>query len=851
MACRTPICKSKRGGFKDTPADDLLAPVLKALIDRTKVNPSEVGDIVVDTVPIRTVNRQCSSGLQAVADVATSIKAGFYDIGIGAGLESMTTDGLATGLEKTDSFAQAPDCLLPMGITSENVVQRYGITRQEQDQADVESHRRAAAATTYGKFKEEIIPVATKIVNPKTGEEQAIVISEDDGILPDTNMAGLAKLKPAFKKDGTTTAGNASQVSDGARAVLLMKRRLAMQKGLPILGVLRSFAAVGVDPAVMGIGPAIAIPVAVKSAGLKIDEIGLLEINEAFASQFVYSCKKLGLDRGKVNVNGVAMALGHPLGCTGGDAMLTHLFLQTMTNDLPERIQRGDEEIWFHFPPAYTCFGREEFCLITGLRFGHDEVGRYISYISRPSWLSRVFPELAKAKPDLHVDDLKRLLIKDDFTRMDDLDVVRVCLLLLLNADFLGKEARKPISEDLILLVEDLNAWNVFAWGSYLWKTTWKKLSSAFEDRPSLRGDGSKYTLVGFIWVFKIWIFEAFPSMRTYTRKNSNDIHRAITWRMIRLLDWEYLLPYTTMNDRLTPTEAEFATDWWQARELRDEISALRDEVGTLRDDNDAWRDEVRSLCDEKPDSPVIIQEAPPTIQESPVIVQEVPPTVQEPDSHDILCRHIDKPPHVPDMMDESWLSYELPVGTIPQQERRTLPDTIMDNTLWAKTAVNIYLHEQSQGCYANICKIDESNGKAKLYPSWWEVDKLPSLKTIVYDNMLNYIPFFDFKDIICKGWSAHLAKYLDVIDCWTNSGNKKPKKFKVTMMRYETTPQQIAGARGDCGPLVCICLERLTTGCKQFLPPTDRDRGAVGLWFHHFMARAIYSRRCLPASTC
>ncbi|XP_039005770.1 3-ketoacyl CoA thiolase 1, peroxisomal-like [Hibiscus syriacus] len=353
-ACRTPICKSKRGGFKDTPADDLLAPVLKALVDRTKVNPSEGGDIVVgtvlapgslratecrmaafyagfpDTVPIRTVNRQCSSGLQAVADVATSIKAGFYDIGIGAGLESMTTDGLATGLEKvnpkTDSFAQAPDCLLPMGITSENVVQRYGITRQEQDQADVESHRRAAAATTYGKFKEEIIPVATKIVNPKTGEEQAIVISEDDGILPDTNMAGLAKLKPAFKKDGTTTAGNASQVSDGARAVLLMKRRLAMQKGLPILGVLRSFAAVGVDPAVMGIGPAIAIPVAVKSAGLKIDEIGLLEINEAFASQFVYSCKKLGLDRGKVNVNGVAMALGHPLGCTGARCVSTLLY---------------------------------------------------------------------------------------------------------------------------------------------------------------------------------------------------------------------------------------------------------------------------------------------------------------------------------------------------------------------------------------------------------------------------------------------------------------------------------------------------------------------------------------------
>ncbi|PPR94281.1 hypothetical protein GOBAR_AA26386 [Gossypium barbadense] len=373
-ACRTAICKAKRGGFKDTLADDLLAPVLKAVIDRTKLNPSEVGDIVVgtvlapgsqrasecrmaafyagfpDTVPIRTVNRQCSSGLQAVADVAACIKAGFYDIGIGAGLESMTTNGSAPDQSKVnpkvESFAQARDCLLPMGITSENVAQRYGVTRQEQDQAAVESHRRAAAATASGKFKEEIVPVSTKIVDPKTREEKAVTISVDDGIRPDTNMAG-----------------NASQVSDGAGAVLLMKRSLALQKGLPILGVFsdqvddgsilhsfteivvgitddmdealtllsyapscRSFAAVGVDPAVMGIGPAVAIPAAVKSAGLEIDDIDLFEINEAFASQFVYSCKKLGLDREKVNVNGGAIALGHPLGVTGARCVGTLLY---------------------------------------------------------------------------------------------------------------------------------------------------------------------------------------------------------------------------------------------------------------------------------------------------------------------------------------------------------------------------------------------------------------------------------------------------------------------------------------------------------------------------------------------
>nr|AYQ58342.1 3-ketoacyl-CoA thiolase 2 [Camellia sinensis] len=355
-AYRTAICKSKRGGFKDTLPDDLLAPVLKALIEKTNLNPNEVGDIVVgtvlapgsqratecrmaafyagfpETVPIRTVNRQCSSGLQAVADVAASIRAGFYDIGIGAGLESMTADMIGRVPKvnpRVDSFAQARDCLLPMGITSENVAQRYGVTRQEQDQAAVVSHKRAAAATASGKFADEIIPVSTKIVDPKTGEEKPVTISVDDGIRPNTNMTDLAKLKPAFKKDGSTTAGNASQVSDGAGAVLLMKRSLAMQKGLPILGVFRSFAAVGVDPAVMGIGPAAAIPAAVKSAGLELDDIDLFEINEAFSSQFVYCCKKLELDTEKVNVNGGAMALGHPLGATGARCVATILHEMT------------------------------------------------------------------------------------------------------------------------------------------------------------------------------------------------------------------------------------------------------------------------------------------------------------------------------------------------------------------------------------------------------------------------------------------------------------------------------------------------------------------------------------------
>ncbi|KAF7150739.1 hypothetical protein RHSIM_Rhsim02G0053400 [Rhododendron simsii] len=464
-AYRTALCKSKRGGFKDTYPDDLLAPVLKAVIEKTNVNPSEVGDIVVgtvlapgsqrasecrmaafyagfpETVPVRTVNRQCSSGLQAVADVAASIKAGFYDIGIGAGLESMTANPMAwegSVNPRVKTMAQAQDCLLPMGVTSENVAHRFSVTRQEQDQAAVESHRKAAAATASGKFKEEIIPVATKIVDPKTGDEKPVTISVDDGIRPNASLSDLGKLKPVFKKDGTTTAGNSSQVSDGAGAVLLMKRSVATQKGLPILGVfrcvnfdyaawitsrirwlsyahwaeslfshvhsysyssysnlstlissrnldegfmswknfvaidkilirryvslilmgdaiflavniissalnlIRTFAAVGVDPAIMGVGPAAAIPAAVKAAGLELDDIDLFEINEflnlisatvpivmlfpqAFASQFVYCRKKLDLDPEKINVNGGAMAIGHPLGATGARCVATLL----------------------------------------------------------------------------------------------------------------------------------------------------------------------------------------------------------------------------------------------------------------------------------------------------------------------------------------------------------------------------------------------------------------------------------------------------------------------------------------------------------------------------------------------
>ncbi|KAM7259671.1 hypothetical protein ACFE04_015412 [Oxalis oulophora] len=236
---------------------------------------------------------------------------------------------LSNWLWQTKTHQQARDCLLPMGITSENVAHRFGVTRQEQDQAVADSHRKAATATAARKFKDEITPVITKIVDPKTGEEKPVTIFVDDGIRLGTSATRLAKLKPVFKKDGTTTAGNSSQVTDGVGAVLLMKRSVAMQKGLPILGVFRyrlasrfhfssrlTFVAGGVDPAIMGMGPAAAILVAVKAAGLELEDIDLFEINEAFASQYLYCCNKLGLDPEKINVNGGAMAIGHPLGAT-------------------------------------------------------------------------------------------------------------------------------------------------------------------------------------------------------------------------------------------------------------------------------------------------------------------------------------------------------------------------------------------------------------------------------------------------------------------------------------------------------------------------------------------------------
>jgi len=349
-AVRTAIGRAKKGSFKDTHPGNLLAAVLKGVLEQTCIDSATVGDVCVGnclaeggfaaharmamlladmpvSVPISTANRQCSSGLQSVAHVAAAISAGYYDIGIAAGVESMTKNKMSKAMgelnDEVFSHPVASTCLYGMGQTSENVANEFKISRLEQDTMAVDSHRKALAAVAAGKFT-EIIPVTTKIVD-KEGNEKEITVTKDDGPRPGSTIEKLGRLRPAFDENGTTTAGNSSQVSDGAAAVLLMRRSKAEELKLAVKGVFRTFSVVGVRPDVMGIGPAEAIPVALQRAGLSVGDVDVYEINEAFASQAVYCVNKLGIDMKKVNPLGGAIALGHPLGCTGARQVATLL----------------------------------------------------------------------------------------------------------------------------------------------------------------------------------------------------------------------------------------------------------------------------------------------------------------------------------------------------------------------------------------------------------------------------------------------------------------------------------------------------------------------------------------------
>jgi acetyl-CoA acyltransferase len=352
-AVRTPGTKARKGGLKDTRPDDLLITAIEGLLARVPdFDPALIDDVIIgtatpegeqgmnvariaalgagipDTVPAMTINRFCSSGLQSLAQAGASIQAGWTDVGLTGGVESMSMIGMG-GDRPTPNprlMAERPEIFVTMGMTSENVAQRFDVTRADQDAFAVTSHQKAAKAIAEGRFKNEIIPVETRVY--ANGSWTDVTIDTDDGVRADTSVAGLARLRPVFAKAGTTTAGNASQVTDGAAATLVMAREKAEELGLSVLGVLRSYVVVGVDPEIMGVGPAKAIPAAVEKAGLAIDDIDLFEINEAFASQAVYCTRLLGLDLAKVNVNGGAIALGHPLGCTG--AKLTATLLHEM-----------------------------------------------------------------------------------------------------------------------------------------------------------------------------------------------------------------------------------------------------------------------------------------------------------------------------------------------------------------------------------------------------------------------------------------------------------------------------------------------------------------------------------------
>mmetsp|Transcript_28046 Transcript_28046/g.34259 ORF Transcript_28046/g.34259 Transcript_28046/m.34259 type:complete len:408 (+) Transcript_28046:132-1355(+) len=344
-AVRTPLCRARRGALAKIPPSTLLSTVLRGCIPPS-IPPSCIEDICVGnvlapasgyamarmaqidagipyTTPLQTLNRQCSSGLQAMNVIATAIASGQIKVGIGCGVESMsshpmnkvTPPDVDWEVMKEDRNEEAMNCLIPMGVTSENVSSKFGFTRSQLDEFATISHQRASLAQQSGKFSEEIIPVEG--------------VTADDGIRAQTTPAILSKLKPVFDpENGSTTAGNSSQMTDGAAAILLTTRAHAQHLQLPILGVYRSFACVGVPPSIMGIGPAVAIPKLLNDAGVNTEDVELYEINEAFASQAKYCIEVLGLDTNKVNVNGGAIALGHPLGCTG--ARLTVSLLHEM-----------------------------------------------------------------------------------------------------------------------------------------------------------------------------------------------------------------------------------------------------------------------------------------------------------------------------------------------------------------------------------------------------------------------------------------------------------------------------------------------------------------------------------------
>ena len=353
-AVRTPVGRGVKGTLANTRPDDLAALVLEEAVKRAGIDSSLVEDVILgcampeaeqgmnvarlaalraglpDSVSGVTVNRFCSSGLQTIAMGTAAIKAGYNDVVLAGGVESMSYVPMMghNPAPNPDLMDSRPGAYISMGLTAENVATRYGISKEDQDAFAVRSHQRATKAVQEGRFKDEIIgvPVTVDTLKGTKLSSQTVMFENDELMRPDTSMEGLAKLKPAFKNGGSVTAGNASPFSDGAAAVLIMEAEKARELGLEPLGRLLAFATAGVEPEIMGIGPVKAIPKALEQAGLTLEDIDLFELNEAFAAQSLAIIRTLGIDENKLNVNGGAIALGHPLGATGAKLTTSLLY---------------------------------------------------------------------------------------------------------------------------------------------------------------------------------------------------------------------------------------------------------------------------------------------------------------------------------------------------------------------------------------------------------------------------------------------------------------------------------------------------------------------------------------------
>ncbi|CAG7948841.1 unnamed protein product [Penicillium salamii] len=349
---RTPLTKARKGGLKDTPVDELLVSLLTSVRENSKIDPSLVEDVCVGNVlcpgnayvarsavlaagfPVTAAasvaNRFCSSGLLAVQNIANQIISGSIDVGVAVGAESMSQNADGGAPEMSKSVANHPIASQnsqPMGQTSENVANQFGITREQHDAFAAKSFQKAERAQKAGWLNDEIVPVKTQIKDPKTGEVKDVVVDRDDGVRYGTTPESLAKVRAAFPQwaPSATTGGNASQITDGAAALVLMKRSRAQELGQPIVAKFCGATVAGLEPRIMGIGPSLAIPKILGKFNLSKDDIDIFEINEAFSSMGVYCVNKLALDESKVNPRGGAIAFGHPLGATGARQVVTAL----------------------------------------------------------------------------------------------------------------------------------------------------------------------------------------------------------------------------------------------------------------------------------------------------------------------------------------------------------------------------------------------------------------------------------------------------------------------------------------------------------------------------------------------